>query len=189
MLWRRALHPGTPLEDTVQHEYGQLQEQYAAVADVLRAALETSYGADASSTDCYDATEQQTAQPNPKLCPGISHAEAMKALAWAQAVVDCCGLAGPSGCQKCVLPLICAMPKVHPRSPDIHSQSLGGGNIIKLIRIGYQPLFCTPELAQIGGGFEVGRHSRGTSTYRVCRTAAHSRAGAVSCTSAAQQRF
>ncbi|CAL8466995.1 g6531 [Coccomyxa elongata] len=102
---------GTPLEDTVQHEHWQLQEQYAAVADVLRAALETSSGTDASTTDHYDTTEQQAARPNSELCPGISHAEAMKSLAWAEAVVDHCGLAGPSGCQKCVLPLICAMPK------------------------------------------------------------------------------
>ena len=120
MLLRRAVCPGTPLEDTLQDECKHLQQHCAAGAAVLGAALEMSRTADASSTDHHDAREQQAAGPSSKLCPGISHAEVMKAVAWAEAVVDHCGLAGPSGCQTCILPLICAMPKVNPHHPDGH---------------------------------------------------------------------
>ncbi|BDA40695.1 probable actin-histidine N-methyltransferase at N-terminal half [Coccomyxa sp. Obi] len=102
---------GTPLEDTLQGECEQLQQQYAAVADMLRAALNATCRADSSSIDHHGAAEQQAAGLASELCPGISHAEAMKALAWAEAFVDHCGMAGPSGCQTAILPLICAVPK------------------------------------------------------------------------------
>lgn len=104
---------GTQLGDILQGEAEQYQEQYAAAAPSLRAALEsTSNGPQEHGSDQSEAGGHTAAGLYDELCPGLSNVEAVQALAWADAVVDRCGVPGASGSQMAILPLICATPTV-----------------------------------------------------------------------------
>ncbi|KAK9916904.1 hypothetical protein WJX75_008596 [Coccomyxa subellipsoidea] len=106
---------GTQLGDILQGEAEQYQEQYAAAAPSLRAALEsTSNGPQEHGSDQSEAGGHTAAGLYDELCPGLSNVEAVQALAWADAVVDRCGVPGASGSQMAILPLICATPTEPP---------------------------------------------------------------------------
>ena len=113
ILLRMDWSAGTQLDDLLQEESEQYQEQYAAAVPSMRAALvDINKGAQANG---HGMSEAEGGAPGDELCPGLSHGEAIRALAWADAVVDRCGVPGPSGSQLAILPLICALPKVGSR--------------------------------------------------------------------------
>lgn len=103
---------GTPLKDVLHQEMGEYHQNYLALAPSLAATLESASIGALAGEDGGGTQDEAEGDSGSELYLGVSHAEAQRAVAWADAVVDRCGIPGPSGSDVALLPLLCAVPKV-----------------------------------------------------------------------------